>query len=225
MTGTSRTPTDRQSPPRAAVRRRAGGLPSLNHRQQTYLDAIYEIDLQAERDQARRWRQNLRREPADLWRWIPYDQPPFGESTAVQQLLAKSGVLDHGAGATLAALARRGLLRQRRTNPDGPHHNGQMHVRLTSQGRALARHNRPEPPAENSELPPWLRLALVKVAGSNGPLPKTEISRAAAKQLGPGELGFITDANAWAYEATTSGHDYLRQHPVDPDLATSGGSP
>jgi hypothetical protein len=185
----------------------------LNDRQRRYLDAIYELDQQAERDQARRWRQNLRREPADTWRWIPYDQQPTGEQTPLQHLLAKHNLLDHGAGATLAALARRGLVQQRRITPDIPHPESTLQLRITSKGRGVARAMRPAGSTQQDPvLPGWLHLALTKVAESGGELPKTAIGRVAARRLGPGGLNYIADVNAWAYTVTAEGATYLAGH-------------
>ncbi|MEO6083953.1 MAG: hypothetical protein ABIQ18_12705 [Umezawaea sp.] len=185
--------------------------PKLNQRQHDYLELFYQLDQEEQRRQQRRWHQHLHRDHAADWRWIPYairQRPAI--PTLAQELLAAKGLHDTGAGATLTALFRRGLIDLRHTIADtaqGPL--PQTEVRLTTKGRATAKAKRPSPKA-NARLPEWLHQALLVVAeATSTPPPKTEIGRAAARTLGPKGFGYIEDANAWAYQVTDAGHRYL----------------
>ncbi|MCA1188781.1 hypothetical protein LCD36_20370, partial [Saccharopolyspora sp. 6T] len=124
--------------PRAKSRR-------LNTRQQQYLNIVFELDQQAERDQRRRWHQGLPRQPADQWRWIPYaTRHTHASPTPAQQALKAQGILSAGSGSTLAALTRRGLLDIRETTIDSIGGTvRQTQLRLTTTGRHTARFNRP----------------------------------------------------------------------------------
>ena len=131
----------------------------------------------------------------------------------------QAGIHDHGSGATLAALVRRGIIETRTASVDtatGP--GRQRQVRLTRAGRKIAREIQPRNAALNG-LPAWLEDALSAVRDASPPgLPKTAISRSAARSLGPGGYHYIDDANAWAYELTSKGAHYLN------GLAGSPGS-
>jgi DNA-binding MarR family transcriptional regulator len=183
----------------------------LNQRQNAYLDIFYQLDQEEQQRQQRRWHQKLHRDPANQWRWIPYDTShPAAEATSAQELLSRRGLQDAGTGSTLAALVRRRLIEIRHTSVDVNSVTAmQTQVRLTTRGRAVARANRPTP-QENERLADWLHQALHTVAAAtDGPTPKTHIGRAAARKLGPRGLGYIEDANAWAYRLTDIGRDYL----------------
>ncbi|MEY2249150.1 hypothetical protein AB8A21_40580 [Streptomyces sp. BF23-18] len=194
----------------------AGGRPQgLNERQRTYLEVLFTIDQDNESAQNRRWHAARERQPAEQWRWITYGiDHPAAEATAVQQQLGQQHVLDAGAGATLAALQRRGLIELRRVAVDGPA--GPLwhtQVRLTRSGRAAGRSLQPAPPEQAtgpSLLPAWLQAALETVAAAPGQtLAKITIGRVAARRLGPAGHGYIEDASAWQYRLTPAGRAYL----------------
>jgi hypothetical protein len=190
-------------------------LENLNKRQQAYLGVLFAIDQDNENAQTRRWHATRERQPAEQWRWITYGvDHPAAEATQVQQQLSQRHVLDAGAGATLAALQRRGLIELRRVAQDGvagPLWHTQ--VRLTRTGRAAGRALQPAPAEEvpdPSLLPEWLQAALDAVAAAPGQtLAKVAIGRVAARRLGPGGHGYIEDASAWQYRLTPAGQAYL----------------
>jgi hypothetical protein len=193
-----------------APRRHSAGL---NARQQQYLTTLFGLDQQAEREQRRRWHQQLRRDPAEHWRWIPYDteHPAAGPSPA-QQSLAQQGLQDPGAGSTLAALARRGLIQTRRISVESPTGTvTQIQVRLTTAGRAAAREISPPPSTDTCEqLPVWLHQALLTVAEAPPEgIPKTRIGRVAARRLGSKGKCLIEDASVWSYRLTEEGRAYV----------------
>src|SRR5260370_25599264 len=77
----------------------------LNKRQQTYLQAVYEVDQAQEANiklgGARgRWKST----PASEWRWMPYN----ASSAALLRRLQEAGYRDEGTGSTLYPLERRG---------------------------------------------------------------------------------------------------------------------
>jgi hypothetical protein len=114
----------------------------LNDRQRTYLRVIFGHDQAAE--QAERSRgPYLPSRPAEEWRWLEYGvKKPLvvGSRSAMQRELEGAGMLDQGAGSTLAVLRRRGLVLVKETQelvlgvlvPV-------LWVRLTTRGRAAAR--------------------------------------------------------------------------------------
>lgn len=187
----------------------------LNKRQQAYLDVLYAIDQDNEEAQRRRWHATRERQPAEQWRWITYGvDHPAAEATPAQQQLSQRHVLDAGAGATLAALQRRGLIELRRIvqdSPGGPIWHTQ--VRLTRSGRAAGRALQPpsaEPAPDRALLPEWLQAALEAVAAApDQTLAKVAIGRVAARRLGPHGHGYIEDASAWQYRLTPAGRTYL----------------
>lgn len=216
QTGTSSShqePQSHQPPPGGGTRRpQPTTALRLNPRQQQYLDVIFELDQQAERDQRRRWHQGLPRQAADQWRWIPYTTHHAHASlTPAQQALDARGIQSTGSNSTLTALIRRGLLERRDITIDstsGP--TRQTQLRLTATGRQNARAARPSTNNGPTPLPPWLHEALVRVASAPPPgLAKVDISRVAARRLGPKEYGYIEDSTAWSYILTETGRDYL----------------
>jgi hypothetical protein len=114
----------------------------LNDRQRTYLRVIFAHDQVAE--QAERSRgPYLPTRPAEEWRWLLYGvKKPLvvRDRSAMQRELEEAGMLDQGAGSTLAVLRRRGLVLVKETRevmlgllvPV-------LWVRLTTRGRAAAR--------------------------------------------------------------------------------------
>lgn len=205
------------APSSPAPRDAHGQWASLNPRQQRYLMVLYELDHQAEQEQQNRWYQKLPREPAKTWRWIPYaTRSPLANPTPAQQLLEADGLRDPGAGATLAALARRGLILLRDIDIGSTEGQSlQTQIRLTKLGRSTARATQPAPPTSNAQpLPAWLMEALTTVAraGPDG-LPKYEISRAAARRRGPRGLRLIEQGQAWSYHLTVAGIALLKNSP------------
>lgn len=191
----------------------------LNPRQSRYLELVYYADQQAEEHQRRQWHQHRRRDPADHWRWIPYSTDhPRAMLTGLQQSLLEAGVHDPGSGATLAVLIRRGLIEARTIQvetPDGPAR--QRQVRLTRVGRREVRETQPARSSSLNGLPVWLEDALTAIRNASPPgLPKTSISRKAARRLGPAGYHYIDDANAWAYKISSKGISYLTRRPGSP---------
>lgn len=194
----------------------AGGrLQGLNERQQAYLAVLFTIDQDNESTQNRRWHATRERQPAEQWRWITYSvDHPAADATPVQQHLNQRHVLDAGAGATLAALQRRGLIELRRVAQDGPTGTlWHIQVQLTRAGRAAGRALNPtatEHASDPSLLPEWLQAALEAVAAAPGQtLAKVAIGRVAARRLGPHGHGYIEDASAWQNRLTPAGRAYL----------------
>lgn len=196
-----------------AATRSARTARRLTVRQTIYLRVLYQTDQDAETEQRRRWRQGIRRDPAEQWRWMPYatDHPRAGP-TDIQQHLAQAGKHDAASGATLAALIRRGLIEMRTVEIDTPHGRArQRQLRLTRAGRRMAREYQPaDNPQAAPSLPSWLHDTLVTVRDAPPPgLVKTEISRRAARALGPAGHRYIDDTHPWAYTLTPEGTDYL----------------
>ena len=196
----------------AAPRPRRPADQRLNYRQQQHLHVLFELDQQAERDQRRRWHQGLPRQSADQWRWIPYiNHHAHASLTPAQQALNSHNINVTSSGATLAALIRRGLLEIRHIIVDSPTGGiRQTQLRLTPNGRQTARATQPTADAGPAPLPAWLHEALSCVANAPSPgLAKIEISRIAARRLGPKEYGYIQDSTAWSYSLTEAGQTYL----------------
>ncbi|MEV6227449.1 helix-turn-helix transcriptional regulator [Saccharopolyspora shandongensis] len=144
----------------------------LNARQRTYLEAIFREDQQRENDIRLSQSVSKRSGTATQWRKIPFSihaDPAFTGYTAVQDRLREAGQLDSGAGATLRALQRRGLLSlsvdEVEVVPLGfvP----QTRVELTRRGRATTRAGLEEPTRPRRPahlLSEWLWKTLVTVA-------------------------------------------------------------
>lgn len=214
MPSPHREPPDRQPHPQggSARQHRTATAARLNTRQRQYLDIVFELDQQAERDQRRRWHQGLPYQPADQWRWIPYaTRHAHASLTPAQQALKARGIHSAGSGSTLAALARRGLLEIREITIDSVGRQAhQTQLRLTPTGRRVVRAARPQTDTRPAPLPPWLHEALASVASAQPPgLAKVDISRVAARRLGPKEYGYIEESTAWSYTLTEAGREYL----------------
>jgi hypothetical protein len=108
----------------------------LNPRQQAYLRAIYETDQEAEQNERARWGRGLRSRPADVWRWLPYELGPTGDTSPLKRRLRKLEMIDPGTGSTFDALEKRGLIlcRYKRGYDEAT-----LDVRMTPQGRRLVR--------------------------------------------------------------------------------------
>lgn len=105
----------------------------LNDRQRTYLDVLFRVDQNLEAEQRQRAaRGQFTSAPARAWRRIDFNNP-IGP---VRRALEARGVYDSGAGATLAALRKRGLI-DTETMPGVLQ--DQVSVWLTRAGRAAVR--------------------------------------------------------------------------------------
>ncbi|MFI8456858.1 hypothetical protein [Kitasatospora sp. NPDC085464] len=146
---------------------------ALNDRQRLYLTAIYREDQVAEaKAQATRTAYG---DPgvAEEWRKLPFTikaDPALTGYTALQERLREQGTLDEGAGATLAALLRRGLIELSEDQVEVFPLGGapRVLVSLTRVGRACARAGvgeRASRPAKGL-LSEWLWRNLVKVASA-----------------------------------------------------------
>ncbi|MFE1206195.1 hypothetical protein ACFW5V_31400 [Streptomyces sp. NPDC058762] len=149
----------------------------LNPRQQTYLTAIYNADQNAEashRGDAFDWGHGP---PASEWRWQTFSikaPKDLVGRTAIQYELASKDEHDQGAGSSLAALRRRGLIELTEDLVQTmlgwfP----RVRVKLTTLGRATARaglgHAAPKSPPRGM-LSEWLWSNLVRLyrAGPDG---------------------------------------------------------
>jgi hypothetical protein len=111
---------------------------SLNERQRIYMRIIFSADQDAERLAKGAWSRGEDSRPASEWRWLEYGPvgSPLGAMGKLQVRLQSAGVRDPGAGATLAALAERGLVE--RTHRPG-FLADVVWVKLTTAGRAACR--------------------------------------------------------------------------------------
>jgi hypothetical protein len=177
-----------------------------------FLKVIYSQDHEAEARQRDKWRRTRQRDPAGQWRWIPYStEHQQADPTAAQEELARSGIRGNGARAALAALTQRGFIQFRIATVETIHGTvRQQQVRLTRSGRQAARENHPASAQCAQRIAPWLEEALTAVRDAPAPgLPKIEITRTAARILGPSGYHFIEDQNEWAYKITDKGLSYL----------------
>jgi len=117
----------------------------LNARQRLYLSTIFEFDQAAETDIKRRSAKRMAVPPAAEWRQVTYDIDLPKEAagySSVQLAVRRRGEHDTGSGSTLAALRRRKLVTvtydQVHVPPFGMV--DRIRVRLTTAGRAAARH-------------------------------------------------------------------------------------
>ncbi|WP_156184729.1 hypothetical protein [Allosalinactinospora lopnorensis] len=184
---------------------------SLNERQQTYLGEILRDERMTETEV---WMRRVHHMPASSpaqWRKLPlalHEPTRLVGYTRLQQRLSRSGVHDPGAGSTVQALERRGLLT---TSTDVVHHPavGQVRrtlVELTRRGRAAARAGLGEPAEPKPPTPLlsewlWSVVARVARAGPDG-LQRDELSGRAPFFVGVGyknkpkgrpSRGFIDD--------------------------------
>ncbi|MFD9045090.1 MULTISPECIES: XRE family transcriptional regulator [Streptomyces] len=144
----------------------------LNDRQRTYLTCIFHQDQEAEEEQRQNRYVGARRQPAVEWRRmtlalsVPSDVVGY---TRIQERLREAGVHDPGAGSSVAALERRGLIRvyRDRVHLDGLGDVPRTRVEMTRRGRAVTRvalgvSREAGPPAPL--LSPWLWKIMVRVA-------------------------------------------------------------
>jgi len=119
----------------------------LTKRQQHYLQAIYEVDQENERQEKGRRSQDGRPRPASEWRWMFYGiQSPTGSDSPLRGRLNAMGLVNSGTGSTFKALEKRGYIQCRypyaRTKV--------LDIQMTPKGRQLAR----EASAKTAERPP-----------------------------------------------------------------------
>ncbi|MEU3544611.1 helix-turn-helix transcriptional regulator [Streptomyces paromomycinus] len=151
---------------------------ALNSRQRTYLTCIFQQDQEAEEDQRHRRLLGGTGRKAVEWRRMDlalYAPPEFVGHTRIQSRLRQEGVHDPGAGSSVAALERRGLVvtYRDRVYVQGLGEVRRTRVELTRRGRAVARRalgvvreKGPPPPLMSQWL--WRILVRVALAGSAG---------------------------------------------------------
>lgn len=147
-----------------------GTADALNPRQRAYLLAAYGED-QA-REAARRGR--IGGPPASVWRWIEYG--PIGvrhfdgsDPSLLRNALEREGLVDSGTGATWASLAARRLVETRREDTGFIDRRTlrpirSLSVKLTADGRRVARLLRGEPPSRPKGDKPLSLSALRLIA-------------------------------------------------------------
>ncbi|HEV2373712.1 MAG TPA: hypothetical protein VGS19_16250 [Streptosporangiaceae bacterium] len=167
----------------------------LNERQRAYLVACYREDHEAEQDAKAKHAAGLPAGAPVQWRKLPFTikaDPAFTGYTQIQERLRKEGHHDAGAGATVHALTRRGLLQvsqdQVEVFPLGSV--PRVLVELTRLGRACARAglgevSRPRPPAHLLSEWLWRNLVKVAMAGPSG-LPESDLWGRSRFYLGTG---------------------------------------
>ncbi|MFI7356078.1 helix-turn-helix domain-containing protein [Streptomyces avidinii] len=117
---------------------------ALNDRQRNYLACIFQQDQEAEDEQRQNRYVGAERRPAAEWRrmtlalYAPADVVGY---TRIQERLREAGVHDPGAGSSVAALERRGLIvaLRDRVYIDGLGDVPRTRVEMTRRGRAVAR--------------------------------------------------------------------------------------
>jgi transcriptional regulator with XRE-family HTH domain len=151
---------------------------ALNGRQRIYLTCIFQQDQEAEEDQRHRRFLGGTGRRAVEWRRMDlalYAPPEFVGHTRIQVRLRQAGVHDPGAGSSVAALERRGLVATYRDRVfvPGLGEIRRTRVELTRRGRAVARQalgvpveKGPPPPLMSRWL--WRILVRVALAGSEG---------------------------------------------------------
>jgi len=160
--------TARGGPSRAAV----AAWASLNERQRVYLGEIMRDDRMTATEM---WMRRLQRLPvprAADWRRLPLTlkaAPAKAGYTRLQERLRRRGVHDPGAGGTVHALARRGLVVVTEDVIDHPVAGEVVRVlvEITRRGRAAARAGLDEPAEVDHEphlLSEWLWGVLIRVA-------------------------------------------------------------
>jgi transcriptional regulator with XRE-family HTH domain len=167
----------------------------LNERQRAYLVACYRQDQEAEQEARAKSAAGQPTGAPVQWRKLPFTikaDPVFTGYTPIQERLREESHHDAGAGATLHALTRRGLLQvsedQVEVFPLGPV--ARVLVELTRLGRACARAGlgevtRSRPPAHLLSEWLWRNLVKVAMAGSAG-LPEADLWGRSRFYLGTG---------------------------------------
>lgn len=109
----------------------------LNKRQQRYMQAIYEVDQETERQEKSVWSRGGRPRPAIEWRWMYYGIiPELGIDSPLRARLKSARLVDEGTGSTFEALStRKYILVQYRPVIGGT----STYVQITPAGRKLVR--------------------------------------------------------------------------------------
>jgi hypothetical protein len=114
----------------------------LNHRQQEYLQAIYETDQEQEADERGMWKRGGTPRAAREWRWMEYGLFDGVGSTLYTKLYLRK-LVDEGTGSTFNALEKRGFIICKYTSKrrDSQQHTLEpfLMVQITTQGRRLVR--------------------------------------------------------------------------------------
>lgn len=193
--------------PTASRRGAAAAWSALNKRQCAYLRAIYREDQATEADMAARRREWLSVPPAAEWRTLTFSvDSPAARETSIQRRLQAAGIHDPGAGSTLAALARRGLIEVIHDDTivlGAPV--PRVRVRMTRAGRATARAGLDESaPARPPKglLKRWLWWRLVAIARAGEPGAGTDV---------------LGHAGEWWVYLDGRGRGYVEQRPDHPD--------
>ncbi|MFJ8904631.1 helix-turn-helix domain-containing protein [Streptomyces sp. NPDC102351] len=201
----------RRQPQRSSSDSAEAAWRSLNERQQVYLGEILRDERMTETEMWMRRTHHLPVPRPAEWRKLPlalHAPADVVGYTRLQERLRRNGVHDPGAGATVHALARRGLLV---TSTDVVHHVEagevtRVRVEMTRLGRAAARAGLGESADQQPEMPllsEWLWGVMVRVAeaGPDG-LERDALSGRAPFYLGVGyknrsagrpSRGFIDD--------------------------------
>ena len=191
---------------------------ALNDRQQGTLAVIYDLDQAAETGRRRgAARGEYDRRPAAEWRSMDFTHEPamrnvFGW-TVLQERLMLRGWDNQGNGATMAALARRGLIIR-----DGrPTRFGRMNtVRLTREGRAAARAGTSLTPGGSRKAAlgrrSWEVLALLWSAHLRGESLKWGYSATIERALIEKHVPPLARDVVGGYEITDRGCDFYREH-------------
>jgi hypothetical protein len=189
----------------------------LNDRQQGTLAVIYKLDQQAEAAHRRAGaRGDFARTPAEVWRAIDFAHDPSLRDlvgwTEMQVMLEHRGWDNQGNGATIAALAGRGLL----TRASRPTTLGQMlTVRLTNAGRAAARAGTSTTPGGTPKAAlgrrSWEVLALLWAAGERGKALEWGYSTTIEQVLIEKHVPPLAQRVAGGYEITGRGRGFYRE--------------
>lgn len=145
---------------------------ALNGRQRNYLTCIFQQDQEAEEEQRQNRYVGAEHRPATEWRrmtlalYAPADVVGY---TRIQERLRGAGVHDPGAGSSVAALERRGLIvvYRDRVYVDGLGDVPRTRVEMTRRGRAVARAALGVPREAGPPAPllsSWLWKIVVRVA-------------------------------------------------------------
>ena len=143
---------------------------TLNERQRTYLQILFEEDQEREAIYRKLVAQNWdERRPARQWRRMDFNYDMFGGVAMVAAKLKRAGVYDSGAGSTLRVLVDRGLIEleggKATTRQDDP----TVWVWMTAAGRRAAKVGLKVPaPVKHPKghLKEWAWRELVKVASA-----------------------------------------------------------
>lgn len=141
----------------------------LNKRQQEYLQAIYEVDQEQEKDEKGAWDRGQRTRPAAEWRWMEYGVFS-GIGSALYTKLSLRNLIDEGTGSTFNALEKRGYIKCKYTSLR--RNSGQrtderfLMLQITPVGRKLVRSaigEQREKPLPPGTLREWHWRAMVEV--------------------------------------------------------------